>query len=189
MHDKVCQDITVLLEEAVRGLRHEAVVDFSALSNRCIHCASIFQDPASLQTAVALYASAKIHQRLHEDPKKQGWVEQQLIVLFEAALAALKDHNEEGFIKAMTRVIALIRTVDKDINLFVDEVLEKARLTKGAKIFRHGISVQRVADMLGVSSWDLRGYLGKTQILEGETLREDPKRRLRCAKKLFDIEG
>ena len=189
MHEKICADLAAILTEAIKGLRHEIVVDFSALSDRCIHCASIFQDPASLQVAVALYASAKIHQRLHDDVQKQAQVERQLATLFESGLVALQRQDEELFLKTMKKVMDLIRTVDSNIKLFVDEVLEKARLTKGARIFRHGISVQRVADILGISSWELQTYLGKTQIIDEETQREDPRARLRSAKKLFNLDA
>ena len=186
MYEKVNQDLTALIDQVIRGLTHEISVDFSVLSNQCIHCASIFQDAASLQLAVGLYALSKVHQRLHDDRGKD-WIdlEKKLVVLFELCKGALTKSDELAFMANMKKIIESIRQVDSHINLFVDEVIEKAKITKGASMFRHGLSVQRVADILGISSWDLMGYLGKTQILENEDLREDSKARLLYAKKIF----
>ena len=185
MYEKVCHDLTDLIDQTIRGLKHEVQVDFSALSNQCIHCASIFQDAASLQLAVGLYALAKIHQRLHDEAGTLADLEKKLIILFERCRTALIQQDESAFMASMKKIIDSIRQVDHHINLFVDEVLEKAKINKGAGMFRHGLSIQRVADILGISSWDLMGYLGKTQILENEDLREDAKARLLYARKIL----
>src|SRR3989338_1250105 len=186
MYEKVCIDLTDVLNNVLKGLRHEAKIDFIPLSDHCIHCASVFQDPASLQVAVVVYAIGKIHQRIDSESQRLK-LEKQLISLFEKCIDHIKNNNEKGFLETMRKAFDVIRVVDKNISMFVDEVLDKAKLTKGIKIFRHGISVRKTAEILGISSWDLMSYRGKTQILEEEKLREDPKSRFLYAKKIFDV--
>ena len=70
---------------------------------------------------------------------------------------------------------------------YVDEVLDKARITKGSRLFEHGLSAKRAAEIMGVSEWELISYTGKTNIADRQPAGITTKRRLAHALKLFGV--
>jgi hypothetical protein len=59
-----------------------------------------------------------------------------------------------------------------------------SKISKGSRLYEHGISIGRTAKLLGVSKWDLMQYAGKTgihEVVSGINVGE----RIKYAKSLF----
>jgi hypothetical protein len=84
------------------------------------------------------------------------------------------------------RIEKAIMKLDKSFRQYTEFVLDKAKLKKGAKMFEHGVSISQVADLLGISEWDLMHYSGKTRIMERDLKKSDVKKRLERARRLIE---
>ena len=77
------------------------------------------------------------------------------------------------------------------IRPFISQVMEDARIKKGAKLVDHGISVAQASDVLGVSQWELQNYLGKSGINEDMSLDDNKKKvvnKILFARKVFGLQ-
>ena len=83
----------------------------------------------------------------------------------------------------MTEIFQLVSGIDKKLRLYVEEVINQAKIKKSSKIYYHGISLARAASMLGVSQWELMNYIGKTSITEFSP--GNVKKRLEFTRKIF----
>ena len=81
--------------------------------------------------------------------------------------------------------IHLIGKIDEKLELYIEEVIEKSKIKKGSIIYEHGISVGKVAELLGLSTWELMNYIGKTTIADAGRERINVERRLAFARELF----
>ncbi|MBW3015098.1 hypothetical protein KY330_01635 [Candidatus Woesearchaeota archaeon] len=185
MQPKIKEDILKVLDRALEILEireEKDILELSELSNHIVHNASIYQDEDSVSVAVLIYSIFKVIER-------PSYLEQKyytkIIDQLEKSRDFLRADNIQNYRKEMKRLFSLISTIDKKIKLYIQEVIDKARITKGSKIFAHGISLGRVAELLNVSQWELMNYIGKTQIFEKEPFKLDVKKRLNFARGLF----
>jgi len=160
----------------------------SELSNYSIRSASIYQDSNSLSIALIVYSLSKMISRaqLHELPNWKG-IYPKMMAEIEKAKNDLESDNLTDYKIHIKNIIKLISSCDKNIKLYVDKVLEKAKIKKGSKIFEQGVSAERAANLMGISVWEMMDYIGKTEIIDKEPIRSDAKKRLQFAKKLFDV--
>lgn len=181
MDEVVRKDILSVLAATMDALGRHDYVELSAISNRTIHNAAIYQDEDSLAVAVLVYALGKVEQRFEE----QEATCPNMVPKLQAADGLLSKDDEEGFRAALKGVLAEIERLDGKLHLYIDEVLQKARLKKGSKLHEHGISIARAAEMLGISQWELMSYVGKTSVPETRIAKEDARKRFRRAQEMF----
>jgi len=58
----------------------------------------------------------------------------------------------------------LIGKLEKKFGMYITEVLKQARIKKGGRVYEHGISIGRASQLMGISSWELRSYVGGTKL-------------------------
>lgn len=179
MEQTVQEDITIILRKALTALQQNKIEDLLELSNHTIHDASIFQDEDSISFAVLLYALYKTLMRC----KEAACPIRQFLNPLQQAQEAILAGNIQQYKKHVKLLLSEIKKTDKKLSLYIEEVLDKARIKKGSKIHEHGISIARTAEMLGISHWELAHYIGKTTIPSevGRSAHE----RLALARKLF----
>lgn len=180
MDPRIKEDILSVLKEAVEALSAANYNQLDALSNHTIHDASIYQDEDSTSTAILMYAMAKVAQRCTET----NCPVPVFTPLLEKARVALLKDKDNLFHAAFAEVFDLISSHDEHLKMYIGEVLDKARIKKGSKLAEHGISVARIAEMLGINQWDLYSYLGKTMIGEKEGT-DGTLKRIQFARQLF----
>jgi hypothetical protein len=180
MDPRIKEDILNVLKSTVDALKSSNFMAINELSNHTIHDASIYQDEDSVSTAILVYAIGKIVQRCTET---QCPVPPIAPTLAKAQDALTRD-KDGLFHAAFSEAFDLISKHDAHLKMYIDEVLNKARVKKGSKLYEHGISVARIADMLGLSQWELYSYLGKTTMSEGE-IQTSGVKRLQLARELF----
>jgi len=182
MNESVKSDILSLLNSVISILEREEpkdITELSELSDHIIHSASIFQDEDSISLALLAYSIYKVLSRGAD--KKEVYTK--IKAILKQAKIALENYNLEEYRKKIKNVFEVIKRLDRKVSIYFQELLEKAKLKKGSKIYEHGISIARVAQIMGTSQWELMDYVGKTDIPEYGI--KDAKKRLDFARKLF----
>ncbi len=181
MNETVRHDMLATISKALEILQiaeEKDIYELKNLSNTTIHNASIFQDQDSITLAVIIYSISKIYERTGSlDPKLKTHLEEtKKFLIF---------NHEENFHKALRNTVMHISRLDHKLDLYIQEVIQQARIKKGSKIYEHGISMAQAADLLGISQWQLMDYVGKTTITDSTPQSIDVKKRLEYARGLF----
>jgi len=178
------KDIVSVLTKALSLIKKEDFMALKDLSNHVIHNASIYQDKDSIQVAVIVYALAKI---LEREKSKGKQISGNINAEIEKAINRLIENNEEKYRYEIGHVFKQIYENDEKLYMYIQNIIEKANIAKGTKVYEHGISIGRVSEILGISQWDLMSFVGKTRIADEEGLTPDISKRLSFAKKLFKV--
>ncbi len=181
MRDVIKEDILDVLGQAIKILEKEEHPEhgLSELSNHVIHDASIFQDDDSVSVAVLIYALSKIVQHCCEKGIEHKSMAKDLKIAYEF----LSKNNISGYRAAIKDMFMQIKNMDNKLKLYIQEVLDKAKIKKGSKMHEHGISTARTAEILGITQWELQNYVGKQQ--EFEVTEMPAKKRLEIAREMF----
>lgn len=184
MDSEIKKDIVSVLTKALSLIKKEDFLDLKELSNHVIHDASIYQDKDSIQIAVIVYALAKI---LEREKIKGMHISSKINIELEKALNQLINNNEEKYRYEINHVFQQIHENDEKLYMYIQNIIEKANIAKGKKVYEHGISIARVSEILGISQWDLMSFVGKTRIADEEKGITDINKRLAFAKRLFKV--
>jgi len=182
MNDIIKNDILIVLKRIIDILRVKEdrdIAEIMELSNHTIHNCSIFQDEDSVAIAILIYSLSKLIER------KQGQIKyQNFISLLQGAENLLGQNKIDGYRKNVRKLFDYISSIDSKLKLYIGEVINQAEIKKGGKLYEHGISLARAAEILGISQWELMSYVGKTKLtdIKGGI---DIKRRINYARGLF----
>ena len=179
MNETIKRDILAILRQSVAAIGKRDILILKELSNHTIHNASIFQDPDSVTVATIIYALSKILDR-------RGHLGSSVIDAINRSIEALEHDRIDEFQNILHELLREISQIDSKIKLYIDQVISQAQIKKGSKIFEHGISVGRAAEILGISPWELMDYIGKTHIAD-QLMPTDETKRLEAARRIFNI--
>lgn len=187
MNDEIKLSILEILHKVIDILEikeEKDVLEIKELSNHTIHSASIFQDQDAVSIAVVIYALYKITDR-------RGIAESKVYTLLlshlKKARAYLEEEDFEKYRAMIRGLLKEISDIDKKLKLYIVDVIEKAKLKKGSKIYDHGVSIARAAELMGISQWELMSYVGKTETIEEAPKLTPLKARLKLVRRLFKI--
>ncbi len=175
------KSIIQVLKKGQRYINRKDSKKLKHLSDHTIDNASIYQDPDSLTVAVLIYAISKLLERWGFDSEYSEQVRNML----GSAQESLEHDKLEEYKEKMKRISDFTATLDKKYRLYVERVLDKAQIKKGSRLYEHGISAARAADLLGIGRWELMSYIGKTRIHDEDGKVSHVERRLNLARSLF----
>ncbi len=166
--EEVSHHISVLKNAKKAVIARDALA-LSELSNQTIHCAACFQYPGSTAAAVLIYALSKIIER-HDYEKVKNWnkVEKRLLSFLELAAKALEDNNEVAFDKYLQQARTALTSASINLKPYIEEVMRKASINKAGKLYEHGLSLGKTAELLGVTQWELSSYAGQGKNQSGK---------------------
>lgn len=188
MQQKVKEDILSAITKAYEAFSRFDIARLNQISNFTIHNAGVFQDDDSIAFAILIYALAKVSgaERERDYPNWKQFKAKQLNLLKEAR-KDLEKGDYSKYNKDVKNMFKIIGKLDKKLARYATEVIEHAKVKKGAKIYEHGISAGRVAELTGVSEWELQGYTGYMGVPEKMAYTRSASERLKKAKKIFGI--
>ena len=165
IEEEEVKDILNVLHAAEELLREFKIDELKECSNHIIHSAAIYQDKYAINTAIIIYAISKVLERrkFRESKEIETFVEKVLKGLGDLS-RALEANNLEDFMRIIKSMMREISLVDRNFSEYLEHVLHKARLKKASKIYEHGLSLGKVAELLGLSKWEVMQYTGKTRI-------------------------
>ena len=150
--------IEVLKETKIAILQKNAI-KLRDLSNRTVHSSCSYQDPGSVTAAVLIYALSKLIER-GDISKIKDW--DKLIKKFNSnldlAILALEENNSEAYALHMQRARKVIESGAVNLKPYIKEVIRKASINKGSKLYAHGLSLEKTARLLGITQWELSEY-------------------------------
>jgi len=188
MKEWIRKDIINILKSSIIIVEKENIIALEELSNHTIHDASIFQDKDTIKIAVIIYALSKIIKRGEEGIKNWKKAKTGIVNYIKNAKSCLERGNKKKYKAAIGSLLKDIGGLDDKLKLYIDAVLDKARIVKGSKLYAQGVSIERASDLLGVSQWELMSYVGKTNIVDNYKEEVIPvKKRLNLAKRLFGL--
>ncbi|MEA3414412.1 MAG: hypothetical protein U9Q99_02715 [Nanoarchaeota archaeon] len=162
---KESDNIKKILTQTLEAIKSNNTQTLKSLSNQTIHSASITQDKDNIIVAVIIYALGKIFERKDYQLLK-GW--KNFLTLTKTSLErSIKDielNKEEAFRKDIQIISKAINKVSPKLKKYVQEVFEKAKINKASRLYEHGLSLGKTANLLGTSLYELAGYTGQTGI-------------------------
>ncbi len=189
MEKQVLNDIKSIIKGVIKAFSTYDPNTIMELSNHIIHSASIYQDKLTSMTAIITYSLGKIIARgkIRRYPQ-EAWEEFKVAVKRELdnALLSINEKDLQGLKNALLKLQQAIIKLDKSFMSYAEYVITKGKITKGAKMHEHGVSVKRIAELFGVSEWELMNYIGKTNIYERDVTTSTVKERLKKARRLFE---
>jgi type III secretory pathway component EscV len=187
MKESERQDLIFVLRDSIKAIKENDITQLREVSDHTLHDSSIFQDTYSTSIAVIIYSLSKIYQK-NQYKLYKNWNEfnNKCINLLSEALKEIKKGNIKGYSFKIQELYKLISSLENKFGMYITEVLSQSKVKKSSRIFEHGISAGRAAEMLGISTWDLMTYLGQTKIIDTKPLlTKSIKERLSYARELF----
>ena len=86
--------------------------------------------------------------------------------VIDRTISALKKNDNESYAANMQEARGFLESVSGDLKYYIQEVLRKASINKGSRIYEHGISLGQTAKLLGISEWELLEYTGQSKIAD-----------------------
>lgn len=177
-----------ILKGVLSSIRKGDVSRIKHLSNETIHSATISQDPDNLIVAVLVYSVGKVMERSHYH-EMEGWdaFHKSLIKNLQEVVDNLEKNNIEKARVDLGEIRNSIAEISGNLRIYISDVFRKAEINKAFKIYEHGLSAEKTAEMLGISLWELSSYIGQSSISEASVTKTLPiKERIKFVEEIFD---
>lgn len=174
-----------VIQNAIKALQNFNSQNLRELSNQTIHSASLKQDSGSITLAVLIYTLSKIIER-NDHLKVKNWnkLSKKIVQWLELSKDALEKNNLEKYEEHLKEARKTLSQISPNLKEYIKEVLRKAEINKASRIYEHGISMEKTAQLLGITQWEFADYLGTRRIEEGYST-FDIKKRARIALEFF----
>jgi len=185
MEEETLHTIQVL-ESTKEALLNEDAVSLRNLSNQTIHSATVIQDAGSLTIAVLVYSMSKIIER-RDSTKVKNWSDfvKRFNSFLDLAIKALKDNKQDKYESYLIMARNALISISVNLKPYIQEVFRKASINKASKLYEHGLSLGKTADLLGVTQWELADYTGQRDHDENVFNTFDVKKRAKMALEFF----
>ncbi|MFH1425172.1 MAG: hypothetical protein ABIG28_00370 [archaeon] len=181
-----CIHISQLLNQTKRAITQKNSTQLKALSNQTIHDVCSFQDEASITIAVLLYTLSKLIERNnYKEIKSWDSLVKKFNSYIDLAIKAITQNNTEAYTKHILEARKIIESQSINLKPYIQDVLKKAAINKGSKLYSHGISLEQTARLLGTTQWELSEYIGQTNRDEKQNRTIDVKQRVKMAMEFF----
>ena len=187
MEEDIRLDILNIVREGRKALRESDIKTLKELSNHTIHDASIYQDDYSTTVAIIIYSLSKIFERA-DYKKYKSWdiFYKNILDFLSKSLVALEDNDLENYEAIVHDMFNSIYELEPKLRDYIIDVFQGAKIHKASRLHEHGISVGRVAEVLGLSEFEIMEYLGKTGIADVSfSVTRDVKERIKFIRGIF----
>jgi hypothetical protein len=186
MLEYVRTNIIKQTDKVIDALKRRDVIALKEISDHTVHSASVYQDQSSLTFALTVYSISKVIDACERSDGCQTFPEK-ITNLLEESKQCLLNNDIDKYKKTRDQLLKSISSMDKKFGIYIDEVISRAKISKGSKMYRHGVSIERVAELLGISQWELMDYVGKTNISDYKAPAVKVKDRLAFTRKIFNM--
>ena len=102
-------------------------------------------------------------------------------------IIAITKKDEKKLRENLSLIRRAIGKLSGKLKTYIQEVFRRASINKASRIYEHGVSMERTANLLGVTMFELSEYAGQTGISDvslSKTL--GVKKRLKFAMEMFE---
>jgi len=189
--EKIFPEINHLIDvftKVKEAIEEKNIVKLKILSNQTIHSASIYQQSDFIAIAVIIYGISKIVEREKYRTYKE-WPEfySNLLSYIKGIISSLKRNDIDEFRQNLLRIRKLINELTGKLGTYIKDVFRRASVNKASRIYEHGISLSKTAELLGITEFELAEYAGRTGIADVNlSVTKSIKQRIKTAEKLFE---
>ncbi len=159
------ENIIRIFQETKEAISKGDIAKIRNLSNQTTNTAALTHDPDNIAVAVVVYALSKIMER--EDYKKlPGWnnLYNTYIGAIDKMIIALQKNDENTFRKNIESIRSAINKSSGKLKDYIKDVFRSASINKASRLYEHGISMEKTANLLGVTQFELAEYAGRGKI-------------------------
>ena len=180
-----CIHVRDLLEKTKIALLIKDSIVLRELSDKTIHSACNYQDSASITISVLVYTLSKLVER-NDFNKIKNWdyFIRKFNSILDLAIKAIASGNQEKYEKYIEMSRSLLES-QVSLKKYIQDVLKKAVINKGSRIYEHGLSLEHTAKLLGTSQWELSEYIGQKNFDARQIQSIDIKKRAKMAMEFF----
>jgi hypothetical protein len=176
-----------VLQKAKKAAKNSNIFELKNLSDQTVHTASIEQDQDNVLVAVIVYTLSKLIEKrdLYSDKDYEKYLNYSIGML-DNFIDSLKKNDPSAFQDYMNEMTKRTSTLPDYLRKSIDDVFKKARINKASKIYEHGLSMGKTAELLGISLWDLAEYTGQGGMADAPlSITKDIKSRIARAMEIF----
>ncbi len=188
MDEKEIKHTISVLEIIRDSLKENNSSRLFELSNQKIHSAVCVQDIESITLTIVVYALGKIIERKNQ-LKIKNWefFIKRVDSILSLTIDALKKSNQEAYRGNILKIKSTLESISPSLKQYTREIIRNACINKASHIYKHGISLEQTAKLLGITQWELAEYTGQTKIADVNYNRTfDEKSRIKMALNFFD---
>jgi len=180
-------NILRVLRKTRQFIEEDNAYELKGLSNQTTHAAAISQDADNIVVAVLVYSIGKVLERDHYR-NMEGWAEFYDAITKNLSLAvkALEKDNLNHTRIYLGRIRNSLNKIHGDLSQYIKDTFKKAEINKAFKLYEHGLSTEKTAELLGVSLWDMASYIGQSHIGDAKVAITMPAaKRVKIAEDIF----
>jgi gas vesicle protein len=183
------KDVLDALKEAIAAIKEKRHADLHAISDHVLHAITIYQDTEIVDVAVAIYVLDKLLEKeKYKTHRKMKLFVKTILHQLQKAVSELEKENYEDYSDTLKEILGNMESFSKSIKFYIEDIMHFARIKKGTKLYEHGLSLGKAAELAGVTKWELMPAIGETAIHEQfVTPRKINERRMGFAEKIFKI--
>lgn len=182
------ENVLRILQETKDAIKNNDSIKLKLLSNQTNNTASLTQDPDNIAVAVAVYSISKIIERT-EYREFPGWRDFYKVITsaVDNSISAIKKNDAEKLTSSLISIRNAVSKLSGKLQEYIQDVFRKAQINKASKIYEHGISMERTANLLGITLFELATYSGQKPEGPETSLTKtlDVKSRIKTAMDLF----
>ena len=182
------ENILKILEGTKVSIQKGDAVTIKNLSNQTTNTAALTHDPDNIVIAVIVYSISKLLER--ESYKKlSGWDEfyKTVLICIDNTIASIKSNDEAKIKENLNNLRKSLMKVSGSLKKYIQDIFRKASINKASRIYEHGISMGKTANLLGITMFELASYAGqREEISEAPIVKGiDVKSRIKLAMEIF----
>ncbi len=159
------ENILRILKETKVAVEKGDCTKIKDLSNQTTNTASLTHDPDNIAVAVIIYSLSKIVER-KDYQKLPGWNNffKTYINAIDKTISAIEKNDEKAVDQNLNLITKAIGKLSGKLKQYISDVFRKARINKASKIYEHGISMEKTAELLGITLFELASYAGQKDL-------------------------
>lgn len=167
MIDEEVQHTINVLEETKQALLIGNSFKLLELSNQKIHSATCVQDIESITLTIVIYTLGKLIERKNTlKIKRFELFVRKFNSIIDLAILTLRQNNQEVYRNHILKAKLILESISPTFKQYTKEIIRNACINKASHIYKHGISLGRTAQLLGITEWELAEYTGQTRIAD-----------------------
>jgi hypothetical protein len=181
-------NILRILRETKELIESDNPNELKALSNQTIHSATISQDPDNIIVAVLVYSIGKVMERDYYR-NMEGWPEFQKSISknLDSSIKSLEKNDIDSTRIYLGEIRNSLNKISSNLSVYIKDIFRKAEINKAFKLYEHGLSTQKTAELLGINLWDLASYIGQSTVSDAKVAITMPeKNRIKMAEEFFE---
>ncbi|MBN2517277.1 MAG: hypothetical protein JXB14_00370 [Candidatus Altiarchaeota archaeon] len=169
-----------LIDKSITAVKGRDALELRRISSEAINEAAIEQHRELILLGLIDYALSKILSKTHYEKVPEGFYEE-----IQKYLESAKTGGDENVLLNLEKIEDMVIKLDESEGRYEDNLMEKARVKKAAKLYYSGLSLKRAAGLTGANPSDVLAFVGQSRIHEFRD--EGPlSNRIKIAREVFE---